>query len=107
MWWTAISFSHKMKKTEALAVGDILKAMIESDGDTAVLDRQKINFLWSEVVGPVINRATIRRYVEGDTLHVFISSAPLKSELAFMAPGLTDKLNEAVGKKIIRRIAIH
>lgn len=96
-----------MKRTDAIAVGDILKAMIESEGDTATFDRQKVSFLWSEIAGPTINRATTRRFVDGDTLHVFISSAPLKSELAFMAGGLVEKLNEAVGKRIIKKIAIH
>ena len=96
-----------MKRTEALAVGDILKAMIESDGDSTTFDRQKICFLWNEVVGATINQVTTRRYVENDTLHVFISSGPIKSELAFMTSGLVEKLNEAVGKKVIKKIAIH
>ena len=96
-----------MKRSEALAVGDILKAMVECDGNTAAFDRQKASFIWSEIVGPTINRATTRRYVEGDVLHVFISSAPLKSELAFMLPGFLEKINEAIGRVTIKRILLH
>lgn len=96
-----------MKRTEAISVGDILKAMIESDGDPGEFDRQKAAFLWSEVVGPTINQATIRRYMEGDVLHVFISSAPLKSELSFMVAGIADKINEALGRRVIKKIALH
>lgn len=96
-----------MKRTEALAVGDIIKAMIESDGDTATFDRQKICYLWSEIVGPTINRVTTNRYVENDTLHVFISSASIKSELSFITYPLIEKLNEAAGKKVIKKIRIH
>lgn len=96
-----------MKKTEAIAVGDLLKAMIESDGDSMEFDRQKASYLWSEIVGPVINQATSRRYVDGETLHVYITSAPMKNELAFMLPGLIEKINEAVGRKIIKKISLH
>lgn len=96
-----------MKRTEAMAVGDILKAMMDSEGDTAEFDRQKASYLWSEIVGEYINRQTIRRYVDGSTLHVFIASGPLKSELAFMIPSIIEKLNEAIGKRIIKKIQIH
>lgn len=96
-----------MKRTEAMAVGDILKAMMDSDGDTAEFDRQKVSYLWSEVVGEYINRHTVRRYVQGDILHVFIDSGPLKSEIAFIIPGVIEKLNDAVGKRIIKKIQIH
>lgn len=96
-----------MKRTEALAVGDILKAMMESGGDTDVFDRQKLCYLWSEVAGAYINHHTTRRFVEGDTLHIFIDSGPLKSELAYMLPLLTEQLNTAVGKHIINKISIH
>ena len=96
-----------MKRTEAISVGDLLKAMIESEGDSDAFDRQKVSFLWSEIVGPTINRATTRRYVEGTTLHVYLSSAPLKAELAYNINALINRLNEAVGRKIITKIAIH
>ncbi len=96
-----------MKRTEAMAVGDILKAMMDSEGDTAEFDRQKASYLWSEIVGEYINRHTVRRYVADDTLHVFISSGPLKSELGFMIPSIIEQLNNALGKRIIKKIQIH
>lgn len=96
-----------MKRIEPMAVGDILRAMMESGGDTAAFDRQKISYLWGEIAGQVINRHTIKRYVDGATLHVFIDSAPLKSELAYMVPGMVDELNKAVGKNILTKISIH
>ena len=91
-----------MERTEALAVGDILKAMMESN-----VDRHKICYLWSEVASAYINHHTTRRFVDGDTLHVFIDSGPLKSELAYMLPLFIEQLNRAVGKRIIKKISIH
>jgi len=96
-----------MKRTDPQQVGDILRAMMESDGNEAAFNRQKVCYLWSYVVGPIINRATIKRYVENDVMHVYIDSGPLKNELAFMKCMLVEKLNEAAGKKVIKDIIIH
>lgn len=96
-----------MKRSEALQVGDILHAMMHSDGSSDDFDRQKLCYLWSEIVGPSINRVTTKRFVEGHTLHVYISSGPIKSELAYVLPSLLSRLNEAVGKNLIKKIALH
>lgn len=96
-----------MKQTEAQQVGDILKAMMQSEGNEAAFNRQKVCFLWSYVVGPIVNRATIRRYVEKDIMHVYIDSGPLKNELAFINSRLVEQLNEAAGKKVIKDLIIH
>lgn len=96
-----------MKRAEAMAVGDILKAMMEAEGDTGTYDRQKVCYLWAEVAGPVINRATTRRYMSGHDLHVEISSAALKSEMRFMIPSLVDHINWVMGKKMVKRIILH
>lgn len=96
-----------MKKTEAMSVTDILNLYINDAGRRDVFDRRKIEFLWADVVGQAINRATLRRYVDGDVLHVYLSSAPLKSELVFMAEAIVKALNDAVGSQIINKLAIH
>ncbi len=96
-----------MKRTEAQSVGEIIRNIIENNGNAEQFNRQKIAYLWSEIVGPVINQQTIRRYVDGDILHVYIASAPLKSELAFMIEPLVKTLNEAVGSHVISKIVIH
>lgn len=96
-----------MKQTEAQQVGDILRAMMESEGNEAEFDKQKACYLWSYVVGPIVNRATTRRYVDKNIMHVFIESGPIKNELAFMKSILIEKINEALGKKLIKDIIIH
>ncbi|MDE6109741.1 MAG: DUF721 domain-containing protein, partial [Muribaculaceae bacterium] len=52
-------------------------------------------------------RHTVRRWVDAGTLHVIISSAPLKSELGMMRTAIIDRLNEAAGKNVINDIAFH
>ncbi len=89
-------------------VGDIIREIVETnDSSGEFFNRRKLEYCWSQVVGPAINQATIRRYVEGDVLHVYLSSAAIKSELAFMKDPLIRALNDAAGSRVISKIVIH
>lgn len=97
-----------MKKTEARTVGEIIDEIINDGADhNPEYDRQKIAWLWGELLGPTVVRVTTRRYVEGDTLHVYISSAAIKSELTFMLDPLVKRLNDTVGRQVIKHIRLH
>ncbi len=96
-----------MKKHEALSVGEIIERALAAAGDPQILHRQRVCYLWGEVVGPSINRYTLRRHVEGDTLHVYLSSAVIKQELAYREASLVDTLNSLVGAQVLRRISFH
>lgn len=96
-----------MKRTEARSIGSLIDSFFDSSGSRDNYDAQRICFLWSEVMGPTINRHTARRWIDAGTLHVVITSAPLKSELGMMRTAIIDRLNEAAGKNVINAIAFH
>ena len=96
-----------MKRTETKTFGEVFAELISNAGLDDTYNRQRASFLWPEVVGPTVNRMTTRRYVEGETLHVYISSAPLKSELSFLTQTLLKRINEIIGKEVIKSIVIH
>lgn len=96
-----------MKRTEPLSITEILDLYMNMGGNRDEMDRRKVEFAWADVVGQTINRATTRRYVDGSTLHVYLNSAPLKSELSFMTAPLVKALNEAVGSDVINKIVFH
>ncbi len=96
-----------MKRTEAQSIKEIIDKAISSQNLSGVFNEQKAGYVWQEIVGPTINRYTTRRYVENGTLHVYISSAPLKNELQFLKSKLIAEVNKAVGANVITNIAIH
>lgn len=96
-----------MKRQEARTFGDIFNEALRHAGLEAAYDEQRASYLWPEIVGPVVNRMTTRRYVDGGVLHVYISSASLKSELSFLTAKLITRINESVGKEVIKSIVIH
>lgn len=96
-----------MKRTEAESIGDILRGFLDTPDSRDQLNRQKVSYFWSRVVGPEVNRHTTRRYVEGNTLHVYIDSAAIKNEMAFAANSLIKILNNEVGVSVIDKIIFH
>ncbi len=96
-----------MKRSEAESIGDILRTFIETPDSREQLNRQRVSYFWSRVVGPEVNRHTTRRYVEDRVLHVYIDSAAIKSEMAFAANSLIKVLNNEVGASVIDKIIFH
>lgn len=96
-----------MKRREPQRVGEIIAKAIAETGNERIFNEQRLCYLWPEVVGPAINRYTTRRWVDHGTLHVCLSSSSLKNELSFHRTVLVERLNGAIGKKIIDSIIIH
>ncbi|MDE6160305.1 MAG: DUF721 domain-containing protein [Muribaculaceae bacterium] len=96
-----------MKRHDPKSFGQLFEQLIDSVGARDTYEQQRICYMWPEVMGPTINRHTLRRWVDGGTLHVVISSAPLKSELGMMRREIVARLNQAVGKTVITDLSIH
>lgn len=96
-----------MKKYEAQSIGQIIEMAIKATGNEPEYRRQRACFVWSEVVGPNINRLTTRRWISGSALHVSLASAPLANELAFNKERLIQLINQAVGSRAIDDIIFH
>ena len=96
-----------MKRTYPRQIGDIITEALDRAGLSEQLAGQRICAIWPEVVGQGINRYTVKRYVDGRRLHVYITSGPLKNELSFNRASLVAALNKAVGSDVIDDIVFH
>ena len=97
-----------MKRTDPKILRDIIEDSLNDAGMSTNFARQRASFMWSEVVGPVINRRTVRRYVDSSgVLHVYIDSASLKNDLQFMRSTLLSRLNEAAGSDALTDVMSH
>lgn len=96
-----------MKSSETMSVGEIIDVFFKHGGNEDAFKYHKIASLWPQVAGATLADATLRCYASDHALHVYISSAPVKSELKFVADALVRRLNEAAGDDIINRIIIH
>lgn len=93
-----------MKRTEAKSIAEIIgDFMQQEDIEDAVLEQKALR-LWSQVVGPGINRMTTERYVENGVITMKIASAALRNDLMLSRSSLIAQLNQLVGKPVIKEI---
>ena len=93
-----------MKATEPKSIGEILNEFLDPAKLDDNINARRLEALWGEVVGPYINRQTVRRYVARRVLHVIIRSATLRNELMMNRSLLIKRINEAVGAPVITEI---
>lgn len=95
-----------MKRTEAVSIGDVIMDVVKRNNLEDRLLEQRIIDSWHLVVGPTINKYTVNRFISNHILYVYITSAPVKSELMLHKSSLLSNLNEVAGKEVITDIVI-
>lgn len=93
-----------MKRTNAQSVGDIINQVLRQERLDVRLDEQRALAMWPQLVGPGINRYTTARSVKDGVLTFTISSAPLRNQLMLSRSSLITRINEALGREVIKEI---
>lgn len=95
-----------MKWKQAEKVGVVIEKLLKAEKLERPMNEQRILNIWPEIVGPVVNRYTIKRYIINKVLYIHLSSAPLKSEMSMHRSGLKRMLNDTIGQEVITDIII-
>jgi hypothetical protein len=66
----------------------------------------QIGDVWEDIMGKTIARYTEEIKIINDTLFITTHVAPLKQELIFQKEKIKLRVNEALGKKIIKEIVV-
>ena len=93
-----------MKRTEAKNIGQIIEDLLKKEKLDVELDEHRASALWPQIVGDGLNRYTIKRYVKDGVMTVHLSSASLANELMLGRSALIARINEALGREVIREI---
>lgn len=96
-----------MKRTEPMSLREIIDRVMDNSARKDDMLAMRAAYLWTDVVGPGVNRFTTRRYMRDGVLHVYISSGPLKNELSFQREAIARAINDILGKEVVTAIKIH
>lgn len=66
----------------------------------------QIEEVWEELMGKTIARYTDSIQIVNQTLFISTSVAPLKNELLFQKEKIIQRVNEALGEKVIKDVVI-
>lgn len=95
-----------MFRRKEIPVNDIVLQILRQQGLETPLLQRRLIALWEDVVGPVVARYTKEKYIKNQTLVVKVSNAALRADLSMFRSQLCDKLNAAVGARIISEVRI-
>lgn len=90
-----------------MSIRQIIDKVIDASAMKNDMLEHRASALWPDIVGPGINRQTLRRYVSKGVLHAYIASAPMKAELEFAREAIKKRINEALGSEVLTDIKFH
>lgn len=70
------------------------------------IQAMQIEEVWERVMGKTIARYTDKLQIFGDKLVITTNVAPLKQELLYQKEKIVQRVNEALGQKVIREVVI-
>jgi len=88
------------------SIGDALAKFLEQSRLRGSIQALQIGDVWEDIMGKTIARYTEEIRIINDTLFITTHVAPLKQELIFQKEKIKLRVNEALGKKIIKEIVV-
>ena len=88
------------------SIGDALQKFLDESRIKGSIQALQIEDVWEDIMGKTIARYTEEIKIINDTLFITTHVAPLKQELIFQKEKIKLRVNEALGKKVIKEIVI-
>lgn len=85
---------------------DAMKQFLKTSRLKQGIQSVQIEAVWEEVMGKVIAQYTDKLEIKGHTLFITSKVAPLKNELLYQKEKIIERINEAMGEKIIYEVKI-
>ena len=66
----------------------------------------QIEEVWEEIMGKTVARYTDKLQIIGDKLIITTQVAPLKHELIYQKEKIKQRVNEALGQKVVKEVIV-
>jgi len=70
------------------------------------IQAMQIEEVWENIMGKTISRYTDKLQIFGDKLVITTHVAPLKQELLYQKEKIVQRVNEALGQRVIKEVII-
>ncbi len=70
------------------------------------IQAMQIEEVWEKIMGKTVSKYTDKIQIIGTTLFVTTTVAPLKNELLYQKEKIIERVNEALGEKVIKEVVI-
>ncbi|HEY6505904.1 MAG TPA: DUF721 domain-containing protein [Chitinophagaceae bacterium] len=88
------------------SIGDAIKEFLNKSRIKGGIQALQIEDVWEQVMGKTIARYTDKLQIIGDKLIITTTVAPLKHELIYQREKIKQRVNEALGQKVVNEVII-
>jgi len=88
------------------SLGDAIQQFLKKSRLKGSVQALQITDVWEQIMGKTVAKYTESIKIYGDKLYVTTSMAPLKQELMFQKEKIIERVNEALGEKVIKEVVI-
>ena len=85
---------------------DALKQFLKQSRLKSGIQALQIEEVWEQIMGKTIAQYTDKIQIIQQTLFITTSVAPLKNELLYQKDKIIERVNEALGEKVIKEVVI-
>lgn len=89
-----------------VSIGDAIKEFLRQSRLKNGMQALEINEVWEKVMGKTIAKYTDKLEIINQTLFISSAVAPLKNELLYQKEKIIERVNEALGEKVIKEVVI-
>jgi predicted nucleic acid-binding Zn ribbon protein len=89
------------------SLGDALKYFLNHSRMKGSIQALQIEDVWEQIMGKTIAKYTDKIQIQGKTLYITTSMAPLKQELLFQKDNIVKRVNEILGEHVVKDVVIH
>lgn len=89
-----------------LSMAEALQQFLKKSKLKAGIQAVQIEEVWEKIMGKTVAKYTEKLQIIGHTLFVSTNVAPLKNELLYQKEKIIERVNEALGEKIIQDVVI-
>ncbi|HSV09279.1 MAG TPA: DUF721 domain-containing protein [Hanamia sp.] len=89
-----------------ISIGDALKEFLKKSKLRNGVQAMQVKEVWEKIMGKTIANYTDKIEIINTTLFISTNIAPLKNELIYQKAKIIERVNEALGEKVIKEVVI-
>ena len=89
-----------------LSMAEALQQFLKKSKLKAGIQAVQIEEVWEKIMGKTVAKYTEKLQIIGHTLFVSTNVAPLKNELLYQKEKIIERVNDALGEKVIQDVVI-
>ena len=88
------------------SLSEALRKFLDSSRIKGGIQALQIEDVWEQIMGKTVARYTEKLQIIGDKLIITTNVAPLKQELGYQKDKIRQRVNEALGQRVINEVLI-